>query len=134
LQTPSTPPGTPNFYPQLRHDIDAMQLQYANHGYRSATVQAQPGFTADRAQANLVFTVREGPRIFVDHVLIAGNARTSAQTIERELQLKPGDPLGLEAEYESQRRLAALGLFRRAPPPTELRHGDEPRRDPPVPV
>ena len=92
-------------------------------------MQAQPGFTADRAQANLVFTVREGPQIFVDHVLIAGNVRTSAETIERELQLKPGDPLSLEAEYESQRRLAALQLFRRAPQLTELRHGDETRRD-----
>ncbi len=92
-------------------------------------MQAQPGFTPDRAQANLVFTVREGPRVFVDHILIAGNVRTSAETIERELQLKPGDPLSLEAEYESQRRLAALQLFRRAPQLTELRHGDESRRD-----
>lgn len=125
----SLQPGTPYFDAQLRRDIDAMQLQYANLGYRSATVQAQPGFTPDRAEVNLLFTVREGPRIFVDHILIAGNLRTSAQTIERELQLKPGDPLSLEAEYESQRRLAALQLFRRAPQLTELRHGDETLRD-----
>ena len=102
-----------------------LQLEYANLGYRSATVEAQPGFTPDRAQANVVFTVREGPQVFVDHMLIVGNVRTSAETIERELQLKPGDPLSLEAEYESQRRLAALQLFRRAPQLTELRHGDE---------
>jgi outer membrane protein insertion porin family len=128
-QTLSLQPGTPYFDAQLRRDIDAMQLQYANLGYRSATVQAQPDFTPDRAEVNLLFTVREGPRIFVDHILIAGNLRTSAQTIERELQLKPGDPLSLEAEYESQRRLAALQLFRRAPQLTELRHGDETLRD-----
>ena len=128
-QALSLQPGTPYFVAELRHDMDAIQLQYANIGYRSATVQAQPSFTADRAQADLVFTVREGPRIFVDHILIAGNVRTSAQTIERELQLKPGDPLGLEAEYESQRRLAALQLFRRPPRLTELRHGDETLRD-----
>lgn len=125
----SLQPGAAYFDAQLRRDIDAIQLQYANLGYRSAAAQAEPGFTADRTQANLVFTVREGPRTFVDHVLIAGNVRTSAQTIERELQLKPGDPLSLEAEHESQRRLAALQLFRRAPQLTELRHGDETRRD-----
>src|SRR5207247_7788560 len=89
-QVLSLQPGTPYFDSQLRRDIDAMQLQYANLGYRSATVQAQPGFTADRAQVNLIFTVREGPRIFVDHIRFAGNLRTSAQTIERELQLQPG--------------------------------------------
>ena len=122
-------PGAPYFDAQLRADRDTIQLQYANRGYQSATVDAQPGFTPDRAQANPVFLVREGPRIFVDHVLVAGNVRTSTETILRELQLKPGDPLSLAAEYESQRRLAALQLFRRAPQITELRHGDETRRD-----
>jgi len=122
-------PGAPYFDLQLRADRDAIQLQYANRGYQSATVDARPGFTPDGGQANPVFTVREGPRVFVDHVIIAGNIRTSAATIERELQLKPGDPLSLAAEYESQRRLAALQLFRRAPQITELRHGDETKRD-----
>jgi outer membrane protein assembly complex protein YaeT len=122
-------PGDPYLGAQLRTDADAIQLTYANLGYRSATVEPQAGFTPDRAEANPVFVVREGPRIFVDHVLIAGNFRTKTQTIERELRLKPGDPLSLSAVQESQRRLAALQLFRRAPQITELKHGDETTRD-----
>jgi outer membrane protein insertion porin family len=121
--------GAPYFEADLRRDADAIQLAYANRGYRSAVVQVQPGFSADRSRADLVYIVREGPQVFVDHILIAGNVRTSTETIERELQLRPGDPLSLEAEYESMRRLAALQLFRRAPQLTELRHGDETRRD-----
>jgi len=125
----SLQPGSPYHDTQLRRDINALQLEYANRGYRTATVQAQPGFSPDRGQANLAFVIREGPQVFVDHVIISGNVRTSVATIERELQLKPGDPLGLEAAYESQRRLAALQLFRRAPQLTEIQHGDETRRD-----
>src|SRR5207249_8189353 len=64
----------------------------------------------------------------VDHVLIVGNQRTRTASIERELQFKPGEPLGLEQVDESQRRLAALGLFRRVRI-TELVHGDEAKRD-----
>jgi outer membrane protein assembly factor BamA len=109
-------------------DRDAIELQYANRGYPSATVDSNPGLGPDQRRANVVFTVHEGPRIFVEHVIIAGNARTSTQTIERQLQLKAGDPLGLSAMTESQRRLAALGLFRRARI-TELAHGDETMRD-----
>ena len=40
------------------------------------------------------------------------------------LQVKAGDPFSLSAINESQRRLTALGLFRRARI-TELRHGGE---------
>ncbi len=53
-------------------------------------------------------------------------ARTA--TTERELLFKTGDPLGLEALNESQRRLAALGLLGRARI-TELGHGSDTRRD-----
>ena len=122
-------PGQPFFPTQLAIDRDAMQLRYANLGFRNATVASNPGLSADGTRADVVFTVHEGPRVFVDHVLIVGNDRTSAETIERELQFKTGDPLGLAAVTESQRRLATLGLFRRARI-TELGHGDEttPRR------
>src|SRR5205085_835633 len=51
-----------------------------------------------------------------------------SDTIEREVQLKSGDPLNPSAVLESQRRLAALGLFRRIRI-TELRHADPSRRD-----
>ena len=110
-------------------DRDAIQLAYANRGYQVGHRRRAAGFSADRTQANPVFVVREGPRIFVDHVLIAGNVRTSSETIERELRLKPGDPLSLAAVEESQRRLAALQLFRRAPRFPSSAHGDETTRD-----
>jgi len=64
----------------------------------------------------------------VEHVLVAGSVRTRRETIERELQIHEGDPLGLAAVNESQRRLVALGLFRRVRI-TELGHGEETRRD-----
>ena len=121
-------PEEPFVQAQLAVDRDQVQLLYANRGYQNATVDAQPEFSRDGTRADILYTVHEGPQIFVDHVLIAGATRTSTETIERELRIKPGDPLGREAVNESQRRLLALGLFRRAQI-TELRHGDQARRD-----
>ena len=103
---------------------DAVQLRYANDGFRNATVSSNPGLSADGTRADIVFTVEEGPQVFVDHVLIVGNQRTNSETIRRELQFRSGDPLGLAAVTESQRRLATLGLFRRVRI-TELGHGVE---------
>ncbi len=120
--------GAPYVPGQLAVDRDALQLAYQDLGYESATVEARPEFTPDGTHVTVTFVVREGPQVFVDHVLVVGNVRTKTETIERELQVKAGEPFSLSAINESQRRLTALGLFRRARI-TELRHGSESRRD-----
>lgn len=121
-------PGVPFVPGQVAVDRDAMLLAYQNLGYESASVDAGLQFEDDNTRVNIRYAIREGPQVFVDHVLIVGNIRTSTSTIERELQVKPGAPFSLGAINESQRRLTTLGLFRRARI-TELRHGDENRRD-----
>ena len=121
-------PGAPYVPAQLAVDRDSILLAYQDLGYESATVEARPTFTDDGTDAQIAFGVREGPQVFVDHVLIVGNVRTSTETIARELQVKAGDPFSLSAINDSQRRLTALGLFRRARI-TELRHGGETLRD-----
>ena len=106
-----------------------MVLQYLNRGYQQANADGKVEFSQDRSLANIRFAVTEGPQVFVDHILIVGNNRTRAETIERELVVKSGQPLSFSDIVESQRRLSALGLFRRARI-TELRHpGSETRRD-----
>ena len=120
--------GQPFSLAALAADRDAIQLQYANRGFPSAVVASNPGLSADDARADVVFSVREGPQVLVDHVLIVGNRRTRTEMIERELLFRAGDPLGLDQVNETQRRLTALGLFRRVGI-TEVAHGDEGRRD-----
>ncbi|HKT81151.1 MAG TPA: POTRA domain-containing protein, partial [Vicinamibacterales bacterium] len=121
-------PGRPFFLTQMAVDRDAIQLQYANRGFQSASVGGNPGISDDGARADVVYTVTEGPKLVVDHVLIVGNQKTKTETIERELQLRSGDALGIAAVSESQRRLAELGLFRRIRI-TQVPHGDESQRD-----
>ncbi len=121
-------PGAEFFATQLAIDRDAVQAKYANLGFLHATVESEPGLAADGRSANIVFRVREGPQIFVEHVLLVGNRRTRAETIERELQIKAGDAMDQDAVVETQRRMTALGLFRRTRI-SQLSHGDENRRD-----
>ncbi|HZP46970.1 MAG TPA: POTRA domain-containing protein [Vicinamibacterales bacterium] len=121
-------PGAPYVPGQLAADRDAITAMYADRGYENATVTPAPQFNADNTRVQITYAVIEGPQIFVDHVIIAGNVRTATPAIERELQIRPGDPLSLSKINDAQRRLLGLGLFRRARI-DELRHGDERRRD-----
>ena len=118
----------PLFEPDVEADRDRILVRYLNLGYRLATVDASVTVSADRGSARARFAIEEGPKVYVDHILVVGNNRVGETTIRRELLLKPGEPLGLQAIEESQRRLAALGVFRRVTL-SELQHEDEDRRD-----
>jgi outer membrane protein assembly factor BamA len=107
---------------------ERISLEYRNRGYDGVIVASEPSFSQGDTRADVVFTINEGPQVVVDHIIIVGNRRISTRTIERELVLREGEPLGYSALVESRARLFALGLFRRIQI-EPLAHGGEARRD-----
>jgi len=105
--------GAPYYEPRVVADHEAVLLEYRNRGFASASVVVIPTPNTEGTKADLKFRISEGTQTIVDHVLIVGNTRTDSQVIKRELLIQEGQPLGLEDLVESQRRLGALGLFRR---------------------
>jgi outer membrane protein insertion porin family len=121
-------PGRPYAEGEVAADRDRIDLEYRNRGYDTVLVQPRITLADGDTRADVTFSITEGPQIHVDHIIVLGNARTSIDTISRELTIKPGDPLGYAALLESQQRLSALGLFRRIQI-TQVTHPGEPRRD-----
>jgi outer membrane protein insertion porin family len=105
--------GKPFYRPQLSIDRDTLERAYRNQGFHDVSVISQLAFATDQQLVAITWTVREGEQIKIDRVLINGNARVSTQLIRRELTIHSGDPMSEDALIESQRQLAALGLFRR---------------------
>jgi len=124
----ATRAGEPLVESAVEADRDRILVQYLNLGHRLARINASVAYSGDRTRAGVRFTIDEGPQVIVDHILVVGNDRIHEQTIRRELALRAGEPLSLEAINESQRRLAALALFRRVTI-SELQHEDDRRRD-----
>ena len=123
--------GDPYYGPAAARDRDAILTLYLNAGYAGAEVTVPPVVpvtTPEGARADIVFNIVEGPQTIVEHIFITGNLRTNPVVIRRELLVKEGSPLGLEALTESRRRLSALGLFRRIQIST-VSHGDPSLRD-----
>ena len=120
--------GSPYYEPRIAADRDAIVLDYRNRGFQSASVVVVPALSDDGRQAKLTFRVSEGQQTIIDHILIIGNTRTDQRVIKRELLLQEGKPLGLEDIAESQRRLGALGLFRRFRI-EQLAHGESATKD-----
>ena len=113
---------------QIAADGDAISLFYLNNGYEAVSVDVGRTPSADGRAIEVLFTIREGPQIIVDHVLIVGNRQIAVSTIRREIALEEGEPLGLAEAFETRRRLNRLGLFRQIDI-REFSHGGGNRRD-----
>jgi len=121
-------PGRAYVAAELAADRDGLETEYRNRGYLSASVSPKAIFAENDTQVDVNFSISEGPQILVDHIIIIGNHRTKAKTIEDELVVHEGEPLGEAALAESRIKLNALQLFRNVqlePVP----HGSDPRRD-----
>jgi outer membrane protein assembly factor BamA len=124
----TTAPGRPFSESALAADRDRVEVEYRNRGYGTVTVTPSAARAETGSEVDVRLTIVEGPRFVVDHVIVVGNRRTSRETIERELLLQPGEPMGLSDRLESRARLSALGLFRRVEV-EEVRHGSAGRAD-----
>ena len=124
----ATVPGKPYSEIDVATDRYRLDLENRDRGYEGVVVDPRVMLAEGDTRANVLFAISEGPQVIIDHVIIIGNKRTSTATIERELTLRPGEPLGYAARIESQQRLSALGLFRRVSI-TELTHESGARRD-----
>ena len=120
--------GMPYYQPTLDDDRDRLESAYLNLGYRRVRVRVDAPPPESGPDVTVQFVIQEGPQVLIDRILVVGHDRVNEQTIRHELDFRVGEPLGDEAVRESQRKLAALGLFRRVTI-AEVQHGQEKRSD-----
>jgi outer membrane protein insertion porin family len=105
--------GRPYRVSDLALDRNALLASWRNAGYPQVAIEPDVVFSEDRSEASVTLRVEPGARIDVDTIIVAGLTRTQESVVRRELLVREGQPLGLANLLESQRRLGALGLFRR---------------------
>lgn len=96
----------------IAEDRDNILNYYFNRGFPHATFEATANPLA--GQDNLMdvtFTVEEGDQVFVDHVFMSGMEHTRPYIVQREVDIKSGDPLSQIDLLQTQKRLYDLGIF-----------------------
>ena len=106
-------PGAPFYQPQVVADYDAVLLEYRNRGFAAASVVVVPGLSEDGTRADLKFQSTRVSRRSSTTSSSSGTPAPIPRSSRASCCLQEGKPLGLEDLIESQRRLGALGLFRR---------------------
>ncbi len=95
----------------IEESIQNLTFEAGRLGY--AFVDIRPKVTRDRENRliDLVFNVREGPRVYVDRIDIVNNVRTLDKVVRREFELAEGDAFNTAKLRQSRRNVRALGFF-----------------------
>jgi len=98
------------YQPNLQKDVERLVNFYLNQGVRGTEIRAR----IERSGEDLFsafFSLKEGEKVKIDRIVIAGNIVTKRRTIIRELRVKVGEYALYERIRESKRRLEKLGIF-----------------------
>ncbi|KQW71551.1 outer membrane protein assembly factor BamA [Phenylobacterium sp. Root77] len=89
-------------------------LTFAAGAAGFAAVDVRPRYTPNRETGlvDVVFQVREGPRVYVERIDVTGNTRTLDYVIRRELNLVEGDAYNRALVDRSRNNIRALGFFK----------------------
>ena len=105
-------PGQAFGYSKVNEDRDIVLNYYFNNGFPDATfeVAAKPS-ASNPMLMDVTYTIHEGHQMIVDQVFTAGLNHTRPFIVQREIQVKPGDPLSQIDMLDTQKRLYDLGIF-----------------------
>ena len=81
------------------------------------------------APVQLVYHITEGPQTRVRGILFSGYKKTKPRVIQREIRMRPFEPLREGDVVESQRRLYNLGIFNRVTIEPQNPNGSDPDKD-----
>ena len=93
-------------------DRDTLLTHYFNKGFPEAAFASEVHPVEGRSdRVDLVYKIWEGPRRYVNRVLISGLKNTRRHIVEQQVLLEEGRPLSQVDLLETQRRLYDLGIF-----------------------
>jgi len=123
-----TGPGEPFSDARIADDRDIILNYYYDSGFPNASFEAS-ATAAPGNRMNVVFTIQEGGRIYVNRVLVSGKEYTRPNVIDRQLQVKPGDPMSQGDLLRTQQKLYDLGIFSQVDTAVQNPEGVEPSKN-----
>jgi len=126
----NTAVGQPFSEYDIAQDRDNLLSYYFNHGFPKASFEAaakpMPG---EPNRMDVTFKINEGQQVFVDNVFVSGLNHSKPFIVQRELQVKSGDPLSQAAMLQTQQRLYDLGIFSQVGTAVQNPNGNEPDKN-----
>jgi outer membrane protein insertion porin family len=96
----------------LEKSVEDMTIEAARQGYAFAAVRPRADRDSATKRVNILFTIDDGPRVYIERINVRGNTRTRDYVIRREFDVAEGDPYNRALINRAERRLKNLGFFK----------------------
>jgi len=110
----------------VEKSVEAIASETAKRGYAFTQVRPRGDRDPSSRTVNIVYSVEEGPRVYVERINVRGNTRTRDYVVRREFDMGEGDAFNKVYLDRAERRLKALGYFKNVKVSTE--QGSSPDR------
>ena len=104
--------GQPFRSDQIESAVDSLTFAAGAAGFAFVDIQPQPKADPKSRTVDVVFRVKEGPRVYVERIDIVGNTTTQDYVIRRELRLAEGDAYNRVLVDRSKIEVKRLGFFK----------------------
>jgi outer membrane protein insertion porin family len=96
----------------VEKSVENLSIEVARRGYPFAVVRPHGDRDLAAHRINVVFTIEEGPRVYIERINIRGNTRTRDYVIRREFDVGEGDAYNRALIDRAERRLKNLNYFK----------------------
>ncbi|MEZ5789009.1 MAG: outer membrane protein assembly factor BamA, partial [Xanthobacteraceae bacterium] len=107
-----TRPGAVYNADAVEKSVEDITVELAKLGYPFASVRPRGDRNFETRQINLVYTVEQGQRAYIERINIRGNTRTRDYVIRREFDIVEGDAYNRALIDRAERRINNLNYFK----------------------
>jgi outer membrane protein assembly complex protein YaeT len=115
---------------KLATDREKILNRYFNDGFPNATLDITTKDSAtDPNREDVTYTIQEGQHFTIDEVMLAGTEHTRDYVVQREVQVRKGEPLSQQGLLDTQTRLYDLGIFSQVDTAVQNPDGTDPQKN-----
>ncbi|MEN8236802.1 MAG: outer membrane protein assembly factor BamA [Pseudomonadota bacterium] len=98
---------------EIDKSIEAIIEYLGGQGYAFVDIVPKPNRLEEEQIIGVTFEINEGPRVYINRILVKGNFVTDEDVIRREMKLFEGDAYNAHRIKQSERRIRYLGFFKK---------------------
>ena len=96
---------------KIKNDVAQIKDSASTYGYSFVQIKTDTKFDDENKIVNIAYLLDEGPKVYINKIIINGNTRTTDKVIRRQLEISEGDSYSKYLINLSKNKIQSLQFF-----------------------